>query len=165
MHGVSVPAAVRRRIVALLLASALAAPAAYAVKDEQGFVRVGPEDVQWNAPDAYGVQTAVIEGDPGKPGIYVIRIKFPAGIMSRNHFHAEDRHALVLKGTWWTGTGDDFAPEKTVALKPGSYMKHPAGAHHFDGAKDEEVILQIIGYGPSGTIRLRPEEGNFGKSR
>ena len=165
MQPIPVSSAVRHRFAALVLALALAAPAAHAVKDEQGFVRIGPEDVQWNAPDAYGVQTAVIEGDPTKPGIYVVRIKFPPGIMSRNHFHPEDRHALELKGTWWTGTGDEFAPDKTIALKPGSYMKHPAGAHHFDGAKDEEVILQIIGYGPSGTIRLRPEEGNFGKSR
>ncbi len=47
-------------------------------------------------------------------------------------------------------------------MKPGSYVRHPAGAHHFDGAKDEEVILQIVGYGPSGTTRLRPDEGRFG---
>ena len=67
----------------------------------------------------------------------------------------------VLKGTWYTGTGDRFAPEETVALGPGSYMKHPAGAHHFDGAKDEEVILQIVGVGPTATTRLHPELGNY----
>jgi hypothetical protein len=67
----------------------------------------------------------------------------------------------VLKGTWYTGTGDEFTPDKTIPLKPGSYMKHPAGLHHFDGAKDEEVILQIVGVGPTGTTRLRPELGNY----
>jgi len=43
-------------------------------------------------------------------------------------------------------------------------MKHPANAHHYDGAKDEEVILQLIGYGPSGTIWLHPEDGHTGPS-
>lgn len=81
--------------------------------------------------------------------------------MSLNHYHPDDRHVVVLKGTWYTGTGDEFLPDKTVPLKPGSYMKHPALAHHFDGAKDEEVILQIVGIGPTGTTRLRPELGNY----
>lgn len=97
------------------------------------------------------------QGDPSKPGIYVIRIKFPRGVMSLPHFHKEDRHAVVLQGTWYTGTGDQFLPEKTVGLKPGSYMMHPGGERHFDGARDEGVILQIIGYGPSETTRLSKE--------
>jgi quercetin dioxygenase-like cupin family protein len=139
---------------------------ASAQRDPRGFVRVAPEDVRWVVEnDGSGVERATIEGDPTKPGLYVTRIKFPPGVMSRNHFHGEDRHAVVLEGTWYTGTGDEFAPDKTMGLKPGSYMKHPAGAHHFDGAKDEEVILQIIGMGPSTTTRLRPQEGNFGPSR
>ena len=44
-------------------------------------------------------------------------------------------------------------------------MKHPALGHHFDGAKDEEVILQLIGYGPGGTIMIHPEDGHTGPSR
>ena len=43
-------------------------------------------------------------------------------------------------------------------------MKHPAGAHHYDGAKDEEVIVQLMGMGPSTTTRLKPNEGLFGRS-
>jgi len=134
--------------------------------DARGFVRVTPEQVKWvDDPDAkgLGVQRATIHGDPSKAGIYVVRIRFPRGVMSRPHFHQEDRHALVLQGTWWTGTGDQFDPEKAVPLGPGSYMMHPAGERHFDGARDEEVILQLIGYGPSATTRLSPEV--FGRSR
>ena len=84
--------------------------------------------------------------------------------MSRPHFHREDRYATVIKGTWYTGAGDESAPDKTIPLKPGSFMKHPAGVRHFDGAKDEEVILQLVGMGPSETTRLRPQEGLFGRS-
>ena len=132
---------------------------------DTGFVRVTPEAVRWETDaDGSGMQRAVIAGDPAQPGLYVIRVKFPRGVMSRNHYHREERHAVVIRGTWWTGTGDEFAPERTVPLTAGSYMKHPAGAHHFDGAKDEEVIVQITGVGPSATTRLRPTEGNYGPS-
>ena len=36
-------------------------------------------------------------------------------------------------------------------------MKHPAGETHFDGAKNEEVILQIVGIGPSSTTTGEPQ--------
>jgi hypothetical protein len=31
-------------------------------------------------------------------------------------------------------------------------MYHPAGYHHYDGAKDEDVIVQIMGMGPVETV-------------
>jgi quercetin dioxygenase-like cupin family protein len=131
--------------------------------DPKGFVRMTPEQADWkDVPNGHGVQTAVVSGDPGKAGLYVIRVRFPPGIMSAPHFHPEDRHAVVLKGTWYTGTDDSWDPDRTVPLKPGSYMKHPAGAIHYDGAKDEEVIVQIAGYGPSGTTEVYPGENRFG---
>jgi hypothetical protein len=71
--------------------------------------------------------------------------------MSRPHFHRDERHGLVIKGRWFTGEGDTVEPDKTVPLGPGSYMRHPAGAHHYDGALDEEVVVAISGYGPSST--------------
>jgi quercetin dioxygenase-like cupin family protein len=153
-------------VLAVLLGGmSMLAPSAYSEQEEPGFVRIAPEEVKWKELPGYnGLQYAVIEGDPSKPGIYVVRVKFPPGLMTRPHFHPEDRHAIVIKGTWYTGTGDSFDPASTVGLKPGSYMKHPAKAHHFDGAKDEEVILQLIGYGPSGTIWLKPEDGHTGPS-
>ena len=54
----------------------------------------------------------------------------------------------MISGVWYTGTGDDFDPDNTVPLGPGSYMKHPAGGIHFDGAKEGEVIVEIRGMGP-----------------
>jgi quercetin dioxygenase-like cupin family protein len=152
-------------VAVITLAVMLSGPEVLTQTSPPAFLRVAPEDVKWvEDADGSGVQRATIHGDPTKPGIYVVRIKFPPGTMSLNHYHQEDRHAVVLKGTWYTGTGDVFDPGTTVPLKSGSYMMHPAGAHHFDGAKDEEVILQIIGYGPTSTVRLRPQEGNYRKT-
>lgn len=148
--------------VAVLGGLSIAKPQSRGSRDAQGFVRVAPEEVQWVADtDGSGVQRAVLEGDPTKPGLYVIRVKFPRGMMSTNHYHREDRHVSVIQGTWYSGTGSEFAPDKTIPMKPGSYMKHPAGAQHFDGAKEDEVIVQIVGIGPSETVRLRPQQGNY----
>lgn len=145
----------------LLVAPATAATA----RDDEGFIRVTPEEVVWTERPGYeGVKFAILAGDPSKPGIYVIRAKFSPGRMTRPHWHPEDRHVIVVSGTWYTGEGDEFDPEKTVPLKAGSYMKHPAKAHHYDGAKDGEVVVQIVGYGPSGTTLVHPELGHTGPS-
>jgi quercetin dioxygenase-like cupin family protein len=142
------------------VAFAASAPLAQSVHGEDGVVRVAPDEVQWrDLPGYSGMQGAVLDGDPRKPGVYVLRVKIPPGLMTRPHFHAEDRHITVISGTWWVGTGDSFDPAKAVAVKAGSYVKQPAGTHHFDGAKDEEVVLQIIGVGPGGTTFVRPADG------
>jgi quercetin dioxygenase-like cupin family protein len=154
--------------VALLFSCVLtlgfAPSSATAETDALGFERVTPDQVLWkDVPNGRGLQMAVISGDPSKPGVYVIRAKFPPGIMSSPHFHDEDRFVIVVKGTWYTGTAADWDPAKTVGLPTGSFMRHPAKAVHFDGAKDEEVIVQIIGVGPSKTTSLAPAEGSFGR--
>ena len=145
------------RFSSAFAALALITPAAadQAIKpDAQGFTVVQPEDVKF--PDGQQ-STVVIAGDPNKPGIYCIRIRFAPGNMSRPHFHDQDRYVTVIKGTWWVALGpeaDTFDPSKTKPMKAGSIVKHPAGAHHYDGAKDEEVIVQIIGMGPVKTTQL-----------
>ena len=150
--------------VLALLASISMVSAAMPVAEDH-VVRVSPDKLKWEAkPEDIGFSQAIVEGDPAKPGIYIIQVKFPPGVMSKPHIHGETRYATVLKGTWWTGEGQVWDPSKTVPLKPGSFMKHPAGTYHYDGAKDEEVILQLMGMGPSTTTRLKPNEGLFGRS-
>jgi quercetin dioxygenase-like cupin family protein len=154
-----------RVVLATLIGLALVPAATNAVEDAPGFQRIALEDTPWKPLAGYeGVRVAVMAGDPSKPGLYVVRVNFPPGLMSRPHFHPDDRYAVVLKGTWWTGTGDTFDPDSTVPLKPGGFMKHPAGGHHYDGAKDEEVILQLTGYGPTATTLIHPEDGHVGRS-
>ncbi len=137
-------------------AGALAAAPLRAATDENGFVRVAPDEIEWKSPTGVGIKVANIYGDPTKPGFYVQRVTFPPRVMSRPHYHPQDRHITVIKGTWYTGTGDEFDPGKAVPLKAGSYMFHPGKAVHWDGAKDEEVIVQIVGMGPADTIPIKP---------
>ena len=151
-------------LTALAAGLVLVTVTASAEKDKAGFVRVTPEQVEWKDRPGYdGVKFATIQGDPSKPGIYVVRAKFSPGAMTRPHWHPEDRYVIVVSGTWWTGEGDTFDPDKTVPLKAGSFMMHPAKAHHYDGARDEEVVVQIIGMGPSNTTLVQPGSGNTGR--
>ena len=117
-------------------------------------MRVNLDKVEFRPADPsndLGVQTAIIEGDPAKPGYYLVVNRFPPGVMSRPHFHRDERHVLVIKGLWYTGEGEAFTPEKTVPLKAGDYMRHAAGRFHYDGALEEEAVVAISGYGPSST--------------
>ncbi|HEX3765356.1 MAG TPA: cupin domain-containing protein [Kofleriaceae bacterium] len=151
-------------VFALAAAVALVAVDARADKDKAGFVRVAPEEIKWNDQPGYdGVKFATLFGNPSKPGLYIIRAKFSPGAMTRPHWHPDERYVTVLQGTWYTGEGDTFEPDKTTPLKPGSLMIHPPKGHHYDGAHDEEVIVQIIGIGPSATNLIDPKQGNTGK--
>ena len=145
------------RLLGAAVACVLISPVAadQAIKpDAHGFVVVQPDDVKF--PEG-GQSQVTLAGDPTKPGVYVIRIRFGPGQMSRPHFHDQDRYVTVIKGTWWVSLGpeaDVFDPAKTVPMKAGSFVKHPAGSHHYDGAKDEDVIVQIIGMGPVKTTQI-----------
>ena len=68
------------------------------------------------------------------------------------HFHPETRYIVVLKGTWWVGSGPKWDRDATTPVPAGSLVVHHPNKIHYDGAKDEEVTLQIVGVGPSGTI-------------
>ena len=138
-----------------MLATVVAAVSGVA-KDSPDFVRITPADVHWrNVPGGRGVQQATLLGDPAKPGIYVIRAKFPPYTMDVPHWHPNARYVTVLEGTWYTGTGDTFDLARAVPLKAGSVMLHPAKATHWDGSGSAEtVIVQIIGEGPATTTQV-----------
>jgi hypothetical protein len=94
-------------------------------------------------------ESAVLFGDPGKPGPYVQRLKWLPGNMSRPHFHQNDRFFVLISGTWWMGTGEKFDPDSTVPVPAGSYVIHRAKGTHYDGAKDQEAIIQVWDMGPA----------------
>ena len=108
-----------------------------------------PADIKWVRNTAGTNESAVLFGDPSKTGPYVTRVKWLPGNMSRPHFHPNDRFFVVLSGTWWVGTGDRYDPDNTVAVPAGSYVIHYANKIHYDGAKNEEAVIQVWGMGPA----------------
>src|SRR5882757_1047987 len=101
-----------------------------------------PDQIPWSPVNASGAQSAVVVGDPTKPGFYAVYTKWTKGNhFSRPHFHPNDRY-IVLQGTWWVGSGPKFDPEKgTTPMPAGSFVTHFGKQVHWDGAKDEDAVL------------------------
>ena len=133
---------------------------------ERPFVRVQFDKLTWRATEGnkLGVETAIVEGEPSKPGYYLTINHFPPGVMSRPHYHPDERYIIVLRGTWYTDEGNVFRPKQTIPLKPGDFMRHPKGDPHYDGALDEDTWVAIGGIGPTKATVVDGGE-LFGRSR
>jgi hypothetical protein len=107
-----------------------------------------PADIPWTA-HGDGADQAVLMGDPEKPGPYIVLVRWHAHHNSRPHFHPNDRYITVLSGTWWVGTGPIYQPDKMVPMPTGSFVTHFGKQIHYDGAKDADCIIEIVGYGPA----------------
>lgn len=134
-----------------LLGANLMVSAGAATLDPRAVQFQEPKDIQWVRNAAGTAEQAVLFGDPGKPGPYVVRIKWLPGQFSRPHFHNQDRFFVVISGTWWVGTGSTFDPASTVPVPAGSHVIHHGGQVHYDGAKEQEAVIQVWGIGPVDT--------------
>jgi hypothetical protein len=108
-----------------------------------------PDKIPWKI--GKNSDTAILAGDPAKSGIYVELTRWHAGNMSRPHFHPFDRYITVISGTWWVGTGTKYDPNTTVGMPAGSFVTHYAKGIHWDGAKDADCVIEIVGMGPATT--------------
>ena len=106
-----------------------------------------PNEIKWTKGN--GSEQAVLVGDPSKPGLYVVLQKWLPHNNSRPHFHANDRYITVLSGTWWVNTGAKYDPDGFKPVPAGSFVTHYAKEIHYDGARDAECVLQIVGMGPA----------------
>ena len=133
---------------AALIALAFATSATAVDLDPKVLAFKLPADIKWRDPlGNAGVNQAVLQGDPTKPGLYVVLNRFKPGNFSRPHFHPNDRFITVVKGTWWVATGNKFDKNEMVAMPTGSFVTHFGKQVHWDGAKDEEAWVLIVGEG------------------
>jgi hypothetical protein len=141
----------RRQVGLLSLSSIMlaAGQARAAGLDSTAVTYMLPDQIKWSPPNPAGAQNAVLAGDPSKEGLYVQMVKWLAGNhFSHPHFHPHDRFITVLKGTWWVGTGTKFDTDATVPMPAGTFVTHYGRHVHFDGAKNEDAVLLIVGEGP-----------------
>src|SRR5256884_6477018 len=116
-----------------------------------------PDQYKWRDPTrAAGVKQVGVQGDPTKSGPYVVFNRFKPGNFSKPHFHPNDRFITVVKGTWWVATGNKVDKDNMAAMPAGSFVTHFGKQVHWDGAKDEEAWVLIVGEGP-GTLTLVEE--------
>jgi quercetin dioxygenase-like cupin family protein len=121
-----------------------------------GAVRITPEELKWRPGRVPGHEIAPLVGDSTQAGPYVERVNFPANSTSQAHSHPEDRTYTVISGTWYVGYGDKLDPAKLKALPAGSYHTEPANVTHYSVIKDEGVVVQVTGTGPTATRFFDP---------
>jgi len=107
-----------------------------------------PKDIRWEGDPVNGPLQAKLFGDPEKAGLYGILIKWLPGHYSHPHFHNTDRYALVLSGTWWVSSSDVYDLKTLYPMPAGTFVTDIANTVHWDGAKDEPAVLELVGMGP-----------------
>jgi hypothetical protein len=138
-------------IAAVGIAALLTSPSRAAQPDPKAVLFTLPDKIEWRVGEAS--DNATLQGDPSKPGVYIQLTKWHPGHMSRPHFHSTERYITVLSGTWWIGTGNKYDPNSTYPVPAGTYVVDRAGGVHYDGAKDVECVLEIVGTGPMTTTQ------------
>jgi hypothetical protein len=101
-------------------------------------------------------------GDPNKPGIYGVLIKWEPGHNSRPHFHSTDRYIYVVSGSWWVSSSTHYDPSKMYPIPAGTFVTDIKNTIHWDGAKAETgpCILLLVGEGPMVSGRYVPKDAS-----
>ena len=142
--------------IAFAALCALSMTSAVAQSNAMEPARLAPEELKWTLSPT-GTHRAVLAGDEKKAGMYAYRARFPANFRNQPHFHPDDRMATVLSGTLLVGFGEKFDEARMKALTAGGVWTEPAGQPHYVWAKDGEVVIQIIGVGPSAMTLVDPK--------
>ena len=143
-------------LTATLLGAVLAFPPARA-QDHHATAQA--DALRWVAPAAYapGAMLAVVRGDPAKEGMYVVRLKVPAGFRIPAHTHPNDENVTVLSGSFNIGTGDMLDEGKGLKVRAGGYSFVAKGMTHYAWFT-EETVLQLHGMGPQGVTYVNPAD-------
>lgn len=119
-----------------------------------------PGEIEWrDGPASFeaGAQFAILEGNPGEPGVFNMRIKMPDGFVISPHWHPNVERLTVISGTFHLGSGEIVDKETAQAMPPGSYTSMPPGMRHFAMAEGETVV-QLTSVGPWEIHYVNPED-------
>jgi hypothetical protein len=123
-----------------------------------------PADYHWvsnkNYPE-HSVDMCLLAGSLTLPGLYLTLVRWWPGYMSAPHTYVTDRLCVVVSGTWWCNSGDDFDPASCVPVPAGSFVRRVAGTPHYDGVirnHAEPAIIAICGMGPVGYKLVDPSK-------
>jgi len=129
------------------------AAAATQVDPSMTIVRL-PSEISWETPPGFppdSVEMAPLWGKTSEAGLYYTLVKWHPGYMSAPHWYVTDRYCVVVSGTWWVASGEDFAAENTVPAPAGTFVRRVAKTPHYDGVKKggaEPAVIAICGIGP-----------------
>jgi quercetin dioxygenase-like cupin family protein len=147
-------------VPALLLGQTAATRKAAAKPAATAAVIVTPDKIQWGpAPSMLqsGAQFAVLAGDPGKAGPFIIRLKLPDGYRLMPHWHPTAENVTVISGEFHAAMGDKFDEGSMATLPAGSVAVMPPHHNHYAMAKGETVV-QVHGMGPFKLTYVNPAD-------
>jgi quercetin dioxygenase-like cupin family protein len=152
-----------------LIAAAAVAGVAFTTPADtmEAHTSVAPQDIKWGPAPAVlppGAEAAVLLGDPSKQGLFVLRLKFPAGYRVAPHTHPVDEVVTVISGTFHEGMGETFDRRKAQAFPAGSFFARPPGMAHYV-LMEEETVIQISTNGPWGLTYINPKDDPRQKSQ
>jgi hypothetical protein len=135
----------------------LLAPAGAVPSDAQ-MASVDTEDIKWGInPAIPGAKFAVIHGNPGQPGPFVVRVWLPANFSVAAHRHPNAENVTVLWGTLYAGMADKLDRDKSKAYPAGGFVHLPGDHAHFIWSK-EETLIQVHGIGPTAFTYVDPAD-------
>lgn len=122
----------------------------------EGAVALAPAQLVSKPGRVPGVENAALLGSSKADGPYIERGRFPAHFVIQAHTHPEKRNYTILSRTWYIGYGDKFDEAKLQAPPAGSFYVEPVGVQDFVATKDEPVVMQLGGRGPTATTFVDP---------
>jgi quercetin dioxygenase-like cupin family protein len=143
----------------LAVAAAVYPPTALA-QASGGHTILGSSDIKWSpGPPSIpaGAQAAVLYGDPGKDGLFALRLKLPKGYVLAPHTHPKPEVVTVISGTFRLGMGETADRNKAQPLGAGSFLALHPGMAHFAFA-DEDTVIQLNSTGPWSLTYVNPND-------
>jgi quercetin dioxygenase-like cupin family protein len=139
------------------------------ISAEQGkdHVMITPDSLSWGpGPESLpaGAEAAVVSGDPKAEGLFILRLRLPAGYKVPPHWHPADEHVTVLSGSFSMGLGETYDEKKAHALPPGGVAVMPMGVRHFAFTK-EGAVIQLHGQGPWGITYVNAKDDPRNKKK
>jgi len=148
--------------VALVLAAAFSAPASA----QEMHKITKPDALQWGPSPRLpkGAEVAVLHGNPGRAGHYIILAKFPDGFAVPAHWHTQSENVTVISGTFNVGMGDKLDKSKGEALKAGGFFSSGPMMHHYAWTTGE-TLIQVTGMGPFDITYVDPKDDPSGQAK
>ncbi len=143
----------------LAIAATTSAPEARA-QAADGHTILTAGDIKWSpAPPSLpaGAQAAVLYGDPGKDGLFALRLRLPKGYAIAPHTHPKPEIVTVISGTFRLGMGERADASKGQPLTAGSFFALHPGMAHFAFA-DEDTVIQLNSAGPWTLVYVNPND-------
>ena len=104
-----------------------------------------------------GAEMAVVSGDPGKKGMFVVELKMPVDYAVQAHWHPTDETVKVLSGKIGYGMSDKLVEKGARHLTPGKSVVMKAKMHHWVFASGPATI-QVSGMGPFAITYVDPKD-------